>query len=59
MEGGSPWGNQGLEEESRPVKYPVGWKWLFIVKYEEDGNIDKFKARLVAKGFTQSYGINY
>ncbi|RVX00496.1 Retrovirus-related Pol polyprotein from transposon TNT 1-94 [Vitis vinifera] len=40
-------------------KRPVGCKWIFTVKHNPDGNINKFKARLVAKGFTQSYDINY
>ena len=42
-----------------PGKQPVGCKWIFTVKYKEDGQIDQFKARLVAKGFTQPYGIDY
>ncbi|RVW94063.1 Retrovirus-related Pol polyprotein from transposon TNT 1-94 [Vitis vinifera] len=40
-------------------KSPVGCKWIFTVKHNPDGSINRFKARLVAKGFTQSYGIDY
>ncbi|RVW98483.1 Retrovirus-related Pol polyprotein from transposon RE1 [Vitis vinifera] len=40
-------------------KRPVGCKWIFTVKHNPDGSINRFKARLVAKGFTQSYDIDY
>jgi hypothetical protein len=40
-------------------KKPVGCRWVYIVKYKPDGEIEHFKARLVAKGYTQAYGIDY
>ena len=33
-------------------KRTVGCKWVFTVKYQADGSIDRYKARLVAKRFT-------
>ncbi|KAK5666830.1 hypothetical protein QVD99_8733 [Batrachochytrium dendrobatidis] len=34
-------------------------RWVFKIKYNTDGSIDKYKARLVAKGFVQVPGVDY
>ena len=34
-------------------------RWIYRVKYRQDGSIDKFKARLVARGYEQILGVDY
>jgi hypothetical protein len=33
----------------------IDCKWVFKIKYNVDGTLDKYKGRLVAKGFNQRY----
>ncbi len=42
--------------ENRKV---VGSKWVFKVKVDGDGCVDRYKARLVAQGFSQTKGMDY
>jgi hypothetical protein len=42
-----------------PKVFPVGFKWVFIRKQNENNEVVRYKARLVAQGFTQRPDIDF
>jgi len=38
---------------------PIGYKWVFVQKQNENGEIIRYKARLVAQVFSQRLGIYF
>ena len=47
-----------LVDAPKEVK-PIGCRWVYKVKYNTDGSVNRYKDRLVAKGYTQQHDINY
>ena len=38
---------------------PIGCKWVYRIKLNPDGTVERYKARLVAKGYTQREGLDF
>ena len=47
------------EEVPPPAANLVSSKWVFTIKTNADGTLERYKARLVARGFSQVYGEDY
>lgn len=43
----------------RTDKKPITCKWVFCIKRNKEGGIERYKARLCARGFTQVKGLDY
>ncbi|KAE9052590.1 Retrovirus-related Pol polyprotein from transposon TNT 1-94 [Phytophthora rubi] len=64
---------QAIEEELRAISKNATWevvdiptdgnvisaKWVFKLKFDNKGELERFKARLVGRGFTQKFGIDF
>lgn len=37
----------------------VGCKWVFKIKRQVDGSLERYKVHLVEKGYHQQVGLNY
>ncbi|KAJ4787232.1 Retroelement pol polyprotein-like [Rhynchospora pubera] len=46
-------------EDLPPTKTAIGCKWVYRIKYNSDGSIERYKARLVVLGNRQIEGIDY
>ena len=47
------------EQDVEKRKKAIGCRWIYKVKYNADGFVNRYKARLVAKGYAQTHGVDY
>jgi hypothetical protein len=46
-------------QERLQNRQAIGSRWVFKIKQNPDGSIDRYKGRIVAKGYAQREGIDY
>ncbi|KAL4354076.1 hypothetical protein GQ457_06G014380 [Hibiscus cannabinus] len=52
--------NQTWVLVDRPIeKRVIGVKWVFRMKLNVDGSVNRLKARLVVEGYAQQFGVDY
>jgi hypothetical protein len=52
--------NEKWELEKLPDGFKaLPMKWVYKVKSDANGNIERYKARLVAKGYLKKQGVNF
>ena len=47
-----------LVDAPKGVK-PIRCRWVYKVKYNTEGSVNRYKARLVEKGYAQKHAIDY
>ena len=45
--------------ELPPGRKPVGSRWVYCIKTNSDGSVERYKARLIAQGFSQKPYLDY
>lgn len=40
-------------------KKSMGYKWVFIIKYNPNWSVESYKAKLVTKRYTQIFEVGY
>ncbi len=51
-------GTWELVERPEGVK-PIPMKWVYKIKQDVQGNVERYKSRLVAKWFLQKQGVDF
>jgi hypothetical protein len=51
----STWSLSYWLDDRRAMKY----KWMFMIKTNSDGSVERFKVRLVVNGFSEVPGVDY
>ena len=40
-------------------RQPVGTKWVFKIKHNADGSVERYKGRIIAQSYSQIEGVDY